>query len=146
MRIRKTDTHFKKESISIVMTIISGFFQQELTPNFRLWISDENVRYIQREVTRRLSEKYSEKIELEYDQVREMLLDTLGRWRGPLTQNELLEMVICDFVKDVDTDIEWRNRFNSYNPRTLYFPGTGITREEKVKLNPGFKFEFQMNY
>jgi len=124
----------------------AGLFQQNVDPNFRLWVSDENIRYIQREVARRLSEKYTERVKLEYDTVRDMLIQTMGRWRGPLTQNGLLEMVICDFVKDIDTDIEWRNRFNHYNPRTLYFPGTDITREEKVKLNPGYKWEFQMNY
>ncbi len=124
----------------------SGFFQQEVDPNFRLWVSDENVRYIQREITRRMQEKYFENISIEYDRVRDMLIQTMGRWRGPLTQNELLEMVICDFVKDIDTDIEWRNRFNNYEPRTLYFPGTDLTREEKVKLNPGYKLTFQMNY
>jgi len=125
---------------------IVGLFQQNFDPNFRLWISDENIRYIQREVGRRLKQKYEENIGLEYDAVRNMMIQTLGRWRGPLTQNELLEMVICDYVQDIDTDIEWRNRFNSYNPRTLYFPGTDLTREEKVKLNPGYKWEFQMNY
>lgn len=123
-----------------------GLFQQNMDPNFRIWVSDENVKYIQREVTRRLGEKYCDQIDVEYDRVRNMLIQTMGTWRGPLTLNDLLEMVICDFVKDIDTDIEWRTRFNSYNPRTLYFPGTDITREEKVKLNPGFKFEFQMNY
>jgi hypothetical protein len=125
---------------------IVGFFQQNFDPNFRLWVSDENVRYIQREVTRRLSQKYSEKIELEYDWVRSMLIHTLTTWRAPQTLNDLLEMVICDFVRDIDTDIEWRNRFNNYDPKTLYFPGTDLTREEKVKLNPGYKWEFQMNY
>lgn len=124
----------------------SGLFQQNVDPNFRLWISDENVRYIQREVTRRMRGKYQETVGIEYDTVRNMLIQTLGRWRGPLTENGLLEMVICDFVKDIDTDIEYRNRFNNYNPRTLYFPGTDITREEKIKLNPGYKWEFQMNY
>jgi hypothetical protein len=123
-----------------------GFFSENFDPNFRTWVCDENVRYIQREVARRLHEKYSENISVEYDRVRNMLIQTMGTWRGPLTLNELLEMVICDFVKDIDTDIEWRNRFNSYNPRTLYFPGTDITREEKVKLKPSYKFEFQMNY
>nr|QBK87617.1 MAG: hypothetical protein LCMAC201_05300 [Marseillevirus LCMAC201] len=124
----------------------AGFFQQNVDPNFRLWVSDENIRYIQREIARRMHEKYYENISVEYDRVRDMLIQTMGTWRGPLTLNELLEMVICDFVKDIDTDIEWRNRFNSYEPRTLYFPGTDLTREEKVKLNPGFKWEFQMNY
>ena len=124
----------------------AGFFQQNVDPNFRLWVSDENVRYIQHELARRMKEKYYENISVEYDRARDMLIQTMGTWRGPLTLNELLEMVICDFVKDIDTDIEWRNRFNHYNPRTLYFPGTDITREEKVKLNPGFKWEFQMNY
>jgi len=124
----------------------AGFFQQNVDPNYRFWVSDENVRYIQREIARRMHEKYYENISVEYDRVRDMLIQTMGTWRGPLTLNELLEMVICDFVKDIDTDIEWRNRFNQYEPRTLYFPGTDLTREEKVKLNPGFKWEFQMNY
>lgn len=124
----------------------AGFFQQNVDPNFRLWVSNENIIYIQREIARRMNEKYYENISVEYDRVRDMLIQTMGTWRGPLTLNELLEMVICDFVKDIDTDIEWRNRFNSYNPRTLYFPGTDLTREEKVKLNPGYKWEFQMNY
>lgn len=123
-----------------------GFFQQNFDPNFRSWISNENVKYIQNEVTRRLSQKYTDKITVEYDRVREMMIQTHDTWRGPLQLNDLLEMVICDFVKDIDTDIEWRNRFNNYNPRTLYFPGTDLTREEKVKLNPSRKFEFQMNY
>ena len=124
----------------------SGFFQQNVDPNFRLWFSDEKIRYIQKEVARRLHEKYYEEIEVPYDRVRDMLIQTYGRWRGPLQLNGLLEMVICDFVKDIDTDIEWRNRFNNYDPRTLYFPGTDLTREEKVKLKPSFKWEFQMNY
>ena len=124
----------------------AGFFQQSVDPNFRLWVSDENIRYIQHEIGRRMREKYNENISVEYDRVRDMLIQTMGTWRGPLTQNDLLEMVICDFTKDIDTDIEWRNRFNHYDPKTLYFPGTDITREEKVKLNPGFKWEFQMNY
>ena len=124
----------------------SGFFQQEFDPNFRLWVSDENVRYMQKEIARRMQKKYFENISVEYDRVRDMLIQTMGRWRGPLTLNELLEMVICDFVKDIDTDIEWRNRFNNYEPRTLYFPGTDLTREEKVKLNPGYKLVFNMNY
>jgi len=127
------------------MTTI-GFFQQSLDPNFRFWMSDENVNYIRHEASRRLSEKYSDKIELEYDWVYSMMLHTKSTWRGPLTLNEFLEMVICDFVKDINTDIEWRNRFNQYEPRTLYFPGTDLTREDKVKLNPGYKWEFQMNY
>ncbi len=124
----------------------SGFFQQNLDPNFRLWVSDENIRYIQRELARRMNQKYSQPISVEYDRVRDMLVQTMGTWRGPLTLNDLLEMVICDFVTDIDTDIEARNRFNHYDPRTLYFPGTDLTREEKVKLKPSLKWEFQMNY
>lgn len=126
--------------------ITPGFFQPQVDPIWRQWISPKNIRYIQTEVARRLRQKYIEYIEVEYDRAYSMLLSTLSTWRGPLTLNELLEMVICDFVKDIDTDIEWRNRFNNYNPRTLYFPGGDITREEKVKLNPGYKFEFQMRY
>lgn len=128
------------------MSGTSGFFQSQVDPNYNYWNSPKNIKYIQSEVTRRLSQKYREQIIIEYDRIKSMLDSTLNTWRGPLTLNELLEMVICDFVKDIDTDIEWNNRFNDYNPRTLYFPGTGITREEKVKLNPGYKFEFQMNY
>ena len=124
----------------------AGFFQQNTDPNFRLWVSDENIRYIQSEVTRRLKQKYYESLMVEYDWVRDRLVQTITTWRGPQTLNDLLEMVICDLVKDLDTDIQWHNRFNDFNPRTLYFPGTDITREEKVKLNPGYKFEFQMNY
>lgn len=123
-----------------------GFFQQQTDPNFRVWISDENIRYIQREVTRRLSEKYIEKLGVEYDFVRDRLVHTLGTWRGPLTLNELLEKVICDLVQDLDTDIEMHNRFSNCDPRTLYFPGTDLTREEKIKLNPSRKLDFQMNY
>lgn len=124
----------------------SGFFQQIVDPNFRKWFSDENILYIQKEIGRRMREKYTENISVEYDRIKSMLIDTKSTWRGPITLNQLLEMVICDFVTDIDTDIEARNRFNDYDPRTLYFPGTGITREEKVKLNPGYKWEFQMNY
>lgn len=127
------------------MTII-GLFQQNMDPAFRVWISDENIRYVQHQITSRLKEKYYEAIHVEYDVVRNMLIQEMGRWRGPLTLDELLEMVICDFVKDIDTDLEWRVRFNNYNPRTLYFPGTDLTREEKVKLNPSRKLVFQMNY
>jgi hypothetical protein len=124
----------------------SGLFQQEFDPQFRLWFCDENVRYIQREVTRRLQAQFLERIELEYDYVRNMLVQTHSTWRGPLTLNDLLEMVICNFVQDITTDIEWRNRFNHFEPRTLYFPGTDLTREDKIKLRPTFKFEFQMRY
>lgn len=123
-----------------------GFFQPQLDPNWGYWISPENIRHIQVEVARRLRERYIEYIEVEYDRVKSMLIKTKDSWRGPLTLNELLEMVICDFVTDINTDIEWGNRFNHFNPRTLYFPGGDITREEKVKLNPGYKFEFQMRY
>lgn len=127
------------------MTTI-GFFQNEVDPVYRVWICDKNIKYVQREVQRRLKAKYIDNVEVEYDTARVMLTSTMQKWRGPLNLYELLEMVICNFVTDIDTDIEWRNRFNHFNPRTLYFPGTDITREEKVKLNPGYKFEFQMNY
>lgn len=123
-----------------------GFFSQNFDDTFRKWSSDENIKYIQREASRRLRQKYLETIEPEYDWVRSMLLHTITTWRGPLTLDELLEMVICNFVTDIDTDIESRNRFNSFNPRTLYFQGTNLTREEKVKLKPSYKFVFNMNY
>jgi hypothetical protein len=128
------------------MSATAGFFQAQVDPNWNYWISPENVRYVQTEVARRLRQKYREYIEVEYDRAKSMIIHTKETWRGPLNLNELLEMVICDFVKDIDTDIEWRNRFNHYEPRTLYFPGTDLTREEKVKVNPGYKFEFQMRY
>ncbi len=128
------------------MTITSGFFQEQLTPNYRNWISSYNIKYIQDQVTERFKKLYVERIELDYDYVRSMLIHTLTTYRGPNSLDDLLEMVICDFVTDINTDIEWRNRFNQYEPRTLYFPGTDLTREEKVKVNPGYKFEFQMNY
>jgi len=124
----------------------SGFFQQNVDPNYRKWLSDENIFYIQKEIGRRMREKYKENISVEFDTIKNMVIHTKTTWKGPLTLNDLLEMVICNYVTDIDTDIEWQNRFNDYNPRTLYFPGTGITREEKVKLNPGYKWEFQMNY
>ena len=126
--------------------VTAGFFRNETGTNFDNWISDQNVKFVQYQVAMRLKQKYLEYIEVPHDRVRSMIIHTLDTWRAPLSQDELLEMVICDFVKDIDTDIEWRNRFNDYNPRTLYFPGTDITREEKVKLNPGYKWEFQMNY
>lgn len=125
----------------------AGLFQLQSDPNFSLWINDENIRYIQSEVTRRLAQTHCGHNEVGYDYVRTMLIDTYYTWRNPQTLNELLEMVICNFVTDITTEIERQNNpFDQYNPRTLYFPGTGITREERVKLNPGFKFEFQMNY
>ena len=124
----------------------SGFFQSQLDPNFNIWFSRGNVKFIQCEVERRLQLKYIEHITVEADSVRSMLIETFETWRGPLSLNELLEMVICDFVNDIDTDIQWKSRFNHFDPKTLYFPGTDITREEKVKLKPSFKWEFQMNY
>ena len=128
------------------MSSTSGFFQPILDPNYNYWNSDENVKYIQREIARRLGTKYIEYIEVPFDIVKNMLNRTKETWRGPLTLNELLEMVVCDFVKDIDNDIQQTSQFNDFNPRTLYYPGTDLTREEKVKLNPGYKFEFQMNY
>ena len=123
-----------------------GFFQNQFDPNFRLYFSDENVRYIQREVSRRMRERYFQNIELEYDYVRQMFIQTYGYWRGPQTLDELIEMVICNFVQDITTDIEWNARFNDYNPRTLYFSGTSLSRQEKVKLKPSYKWEFNINY
>jgi hypothetical protein len=123
-----------------------GFFQQQLTPNFRIWFCDENVRYIMSQVTKRLAEKYTDKIEIEYDRAYNMLLHTYSYWRGPLDLDQLLEMTICDFVTDIDTDIQWRNRFNHFDPRRLYKPDSDITMQEKVKLKPGYKLTFQMNY
>lgn len=124
----------------------AGFFQQQVCPNFRIWVSDENIKYIQQQVSKRLADIYIEPIKLDYDRARSMLIHTIQTWRGPQTLDELLEMVITDFVTDINTDIEWRTRFNAYEPRTLYFPGTDLTREDKVKLKPGYKLEFQMNY
>ena len=123
-----------------------GAFRTEVDPQYRIWISPENVRYVQREVARRLRATYREYIEVPYDRVHSMLIHELDYWRAPLTLNELLEKTICTFVSDIDTDIQWESRFNDYEPRRLYKLGSGITREEKVKLNPGYKFEFQMRY
>lgn len=124
-----------------------GLFQAESDPNYSVWINDRNIKYIQSEVARRLAQTHCGRNEVAYDYARRMLIDTYTTWRNPQTLNELLEMVICNFVTDITTEIERQNNpFDSYNPRTLYFPGTGITREERVKLNPGYKFEFQMNY
>lgn len=123
-----------------------GFFQQQLDPQYRLWYSDENIRYIQREVARRLQKKYIEYIEVGYDDVREMLESTYHTWKHPEDIDTLLERVICDYVTDIDTEISGRYQYSQFNPRTLYFPGTGITREERVKLKHSPKFEFQMNY
>lgn len=123
-----------------------GFFQQQLDPQYRIWYSDENVRYIQREVARRLKKKYIEYIEVGFDDVREMLESTYHTWRGQTNLAELLERVVCNFVTDIDTELTGRDQFSHCNPRTLYFPGTGITREERVKLKWSPKFEFQMNY
>jgi hypothetical protein len=128
------------------MARIIGFFQSQCDPLYRIWISDENVKYIQSEVTKRFKDIYSERIELEFDYVRNMLIHTLTTWLGPLTLDELLEMVVTDFVTDINTDIEWRSRFSNCEPRTLYFPGSDLTREDKQKLNPGYKLVFNMNY
>lgn len=125
----------------------SGFFSQQVDPNYRFWYSEDNVRYVQKEVARRLRQKYIEYIEVPFNRVKSMIDHTRTTWRGPLTLDELLEMVICDLVKDIDTDISWNTRFNDYNPRTLYYPGTGITRQEKVKLNSRRnKLTFMMTY
>lgn len=137
---------FKKVFIIDNMTIISGFFQSILTPNFRLWVSNENIKYIQREVTKRFREIYTERIELEYDYVRSMLIHTLTTWNSGLTLDELLEMVVTDFINDISNEIQWQQRFNNCEPRTLYFPGSDLTREDKIKLNPSRKLVFNMNY
>jgi len=126
--------------------VTPGFFQSIVTPNYRTWISDKNIRYVQYEVARRLSKEFTSYNEVDYDLIRERLNDTLNEWRGPLTLNELLEKVICDFVSQIRTEIEWHTRFDNFNPRTLYYPGTGITREEKVKLAKPKKFTFTMKY
>jgi hypothetical protein len=128
------------------MTITSGFFQAQVCDTYRLWLSSQNIKYVQNQVTERFKKVYLERIELDYDYVRAMMNHTLFTWRGLNTLEEFLEMVITDFITDINTDIEWRSRFNQYEPRTLYFAESDITREEKVKVNPGYKFEFQMNY
>lgn len=123
-----------------------GFFQQQLDPQYRYWFSDESIRYIQREVARRLKRKYIEYIEVGYDDVRTMLESTYHTWKNPTNLDDLLERVVCDYVQDIDTELMGRDRFAHCDPRTLYYPGTGITREERVKLKWAPKFEFQMNY
>jgi len=55
-------------------------------------------------------------------------------------------MVICNFVNDLMTDIQFRNRFNDYEPRRILMPDTDLTAQEKIKLKPSYKLTFQMNY
>ena len=125
----------------------SGFFQQQLDPNYRFWYSDENVRYVQTEIARRLRQRYIEYIEVPFDRVKSLIDHTRTTWRGPLDLDSLLEMVVCNEVQGIINEIENDTRFNDFNPRTLYFPGTGISREEKVKLNSRRgKLNFVMNY
>jgi len=134
-----------KQFIVILMTT-PGMFQQVLDPTFDKVISRESILYIQKEIARRLSLKYNENISIKCDEIREKLLETMTKWRGPLSPPELYEMVICNTVADIDTDIQTRERFSHFDPRTLYDGGFGITREERVKLKPSPKWEFQMNY
>lgn len=126
--------------------VTPGFFSSQSQPASRLWFNDKNVAYIQQEVTRRLANEFEGTNEVAFDFARERLHHTYYYWRGPLTLDELLEKTICDLVSDIRTEIEMHTRFDHFDPMTLYDPGTGLTREEKVKLRKPFKFEFQMNY
>ena len=126
--------------------VTSGFFQQQLTPNYRIWTSDKNVEYIQYEVQRRLAQEFQGSNQVTFSFAKQRLVDTLNEWRGPLTQSQLLELVICDLVSDIRTEIEQNTRFDNFDPLNLYNMGTGITREEKVKLRKPRKFEFIMRY
>src|SRR3972149_1787327 len=114
----------------------AGFFQPILDPEWRAWMEDERLfYYIQKEVARRLKQKYIEYIEVPIDTVKVNLLHTKEFWRGPLNLDELLEMTIYNLTSEIDTDLEnLNNRFHQYNPRTLYFGFDGITKEEKIKM------------
>lgn len=125
----------------------SGFFQQQLDPNYRLWYSDQNIRHIQTEVMRRLSQKYIERIMISFDQAKSALDTYRTGWNGPLTLDELLEGTICDIVKNITTEIDKQSQFSHFEPRTLYFPGTDLTMQEKFPLNSRRnKLIFNMNY
>jgi len=125
----------------------SGFFQQQLDPNYRLWYSDQNIRHIQTEVMRRLSQKYIERIMISFDQAKSALDTYRTSWNGPLTLDELLEGTICDIVKNITIEIDKQSQFSHFEPRTLYFPNTDLTMQEKVKINSRRpKMEFQMRY
>jgi len=124
----------------------AGFFRQTLDPSYRFIVSRENIEYIQREVAKRLGQKFIEYIEVPYWDVESSLIFTMGAWKFPLSISELLEKVICDFVESFNNEYEDKIRFNSYDPMKLYKANSDITREEKVKLKAGYKFEFQMNY
>lgn len=121
-------------------------FQLQMDPKYQVWFSQENVVYIQKEVARRLLQEYTSYNEVTYEFARQRLLDTFYEWNGPLTLNELLELVICDLVDEIRTEIEWHTRFDNYDPFKLYTTESGITREEKVKLRPSRKFVFNMRY
>jgi len=126
--------------------VTPGFFTQQTQPSSRIWFNDKNVCFIQKEVTRRLAQEFEGTNEVSYDFAKERLEKEYYYWRGPLTLNELLEKVICDLVSEIRTEIEWHTRFDHFDPLTLYDPGTGLTREEKVKLKTPLKFEFQERY
>jgi len=121
-------------------------FQQQLDPKYQLWFSPENIEHIQKEVARRLLQEYTSYNEVTYEFARQRLLDTFYEWNGPLTLNELLELVICDLVEEIRTEIEWHTRFDGFDPLRLYTIESGITREEKVKLRAPRKFTFNMRY
>lgn len=126
--------------------VTSGMFQLQMDPKYQVWFSDQNVIYIQKEVARRLLQEYTSYNEVTYEFARQRLLDTFYEWNGPLTLNELLELVICDLVEEIRTEIEWHTRFDNFDPFKLYTTESGITKEEKVKLRPSRKFVFNMRY
>lgn len=131
----------------------TGLFTQILNSNYcDEWFSDKNVRYVQQEIANRLGKKYLEYIEVDCGTIKMMLIKTFDDYRFPLTRDELLEMVICNFTEDINTQIEHDQRFSNFDPRILYKndnsnrPGTDITMQEKVKVKHSPKLEFQMNY
>jgi hypothetical protein len=126
--------------------VTSGMFQQQVDPKYQLWFSQENIEYIQQEVARRLLQEFTSYNEVTYDFAKQRLLSTFYEWNSPLTLNQLLELVICDLVEEIRTEIEWHTRFDNFDPLRLYTTESGITREEKVKLRPSRKFTFNMRY
>lgn len=128
------------------MALTSGMFMQQLDPNFRIWTSEKNMKYIQSEVTRRLSKKYVDPVIFDLEAIRTYFIHNLTSNHQPMNLDQLLEHTICLITQNLDTDIEWYSRFNNFEPRTLYHPQSGITMAEKVKLKQGYKLEFQMRY
>jgi hypothetical protein len=125
-----------------------GFLQQSFDPRHdAVWFSRERLTYVQREIARRLQQSYVEYIEVPLLDLKIAMQRGLMLARGnPPMPDALAEQIIEEYVRDYHTEFQQQRQFVHCDPKTLYFPGTGITREERVKLKPSYKFEFQMNY